>query len=211
MPLLSDYEVIALELPGRGKRINEPLLDDFDEAAQDLYNQVMARLTRPEFLIYGHSMGASLTLRVANMLEKAGRYPACIIVSGHAGPGIQAEDKKIRHLLNREEFIDELKKLGGLPPELLENEELFNFFEPVLRADFKIVELNELENEPPVQAPIYAIMGNEEENVTEIDNWARFTTGYFQSAILEGNHFFIYPHSKRVAGIINAFYHRLPA
>lgn len=156
-------------------------------------------------------MGAYLTLRVANMLENTGRYPACIIVSGNAGPGVHAENKKPRYLLGREEFIEELKILGGLPPELLENEELFNFFEPVLRADFRIVELNELENEPPVQAPIYALMGNEEEKVAEIDNWGRFTTGYFQSAILEGNHFFIYRHSGRIAGIINAFYQGLPA
>ncbi len=209
-PLLPDYEVIALELPGRGKRMNEPLLDDFEEAAKDLYQQLMAHLTGPSFLIYGHSMGAYLTLRVANMLEQAGRHPACIIVSGNAGPGVQAENRKLRYLLDRAEFIEELKMLGGLPPQLLEHEELFNFFEPVLRADFKIVELNELENEPPVQAPIYALMGDEEEKASEIDNWRRYTTGYFQSAILEGNHFFIYPHASRVAGIINAFYQGVP-
>ena len=202
-PLLPDYEVITLELPGRGKRMNEPLLDDFDEAAKDLYDQVVDHLTTPEFLIYGHSMGAYLTLRVANMLEKAGRYPVRIIVSGNPGPGIQPEDKKKRYLLNREEFIEELKILGGLPAEVLEHEELFNFFEPVLRADFRIVEVNELANDPPVRAPIYALMGNEEEQVTEIDNWARFTTGYFQSAILEGNHFFIHRHPARLADIIS--------
>jgi external thioesterase TEII len=210
-PLLPGYEVIAPELPGRGRRINEPLLNDFDEAAKDLYDQVMAHLTTPEFLIYGHSMGAYLTLRVAGMLEKAGRYPAGIIVSGNAGPGIQAENKKIRYLLNRADFIEELRTLGGVPPEVIDNEELFNVFEPVLRADFRIVELNDLTNEPPVQTPIYALMGDEEEMVTEINNWARFTTGYFQSAILEGNHFFIYRHPNRIAGIINAFCHRLPA
>jgi len=43
----------------------------------------MARLTGPEFLIYGHSMGAYLTLRVTNMLEKAGRYP---LAAGLARP-----------------------------------------------------------------------------------------------------------------------------
>jgi external thioesterase TEII len=210
-PLLPDYEVIALELPGRGRRINEPLLNDFDEAANDLYNQVIKHLTTAEFLIYGHSMGAYLTLRVAHMLENAGRQPAGIIVSGNAGPGIQPEDKRMRHLLNRQDFIEELKALGGLPPELLEHEELFNFFEPVLRADFRIVDLNDLCNEPPVHTPVYALMGDEEENAGEIDNWGKYTTGYFQSAIMKGNHFFIYEHSTRIAGIIKAFHQGLPA
>jgi external thioesterase TEII len=94
---------------------------------------------------------------------------------------------------------------------VLEQEELFNFFEPVLRADFRIAEVNGLANEPPVQSPIYAIMGDEEEQVEEIDNWGKFTTGYFQSAVMKGNHFFIYQHSNRIAGIINAVYHGLPA
>ena len=130
MPLLLAFEVISLELPGRGKRMNEPLLDDFDAAAKDLYKEVITQLTASEFLIYGHSMGAYLALRVTNMLEETGRYPIRIIVSGNAGPRKQASDKKLRYLLARQDFIEELTTLGGLPPELIENKDLFNFFEP---------------------------------------------------------------------------------
>lgn len=210
-PLLTDFEVITLELPGRGKRLNEPLLREFDEAAIDMYKQMLARLTAAPFLIYGHSMGAYLALRVANLLEKAGRFPAGIIVSGNAGPGVRRADRKTRYLLDRPEFVTELKQLGGLPPELIENEELFSFFEPILRADFEIVERNELTKEPAVQAPLYAIMGSLEEEVESIDNWSRFTSSRFNAEILEGNHFFIHKHPRRIAGIISTFYSRVHA
>jgi surfactin synthase thioesterase subunit len=203
------FEVIPLELPGRGKRMNEPLLVEFDEAAKDLYDQVMARLAVPEFLIYGHSMGAYLALRVANMLERAGRLPACVVVSGNAGPDVKTKDKKIRYLLEREEFIEEVKILGGLPQAIIENKELLGFFEPVLRADFEIVERNRLEEEPAIQAHLYAMMGSGEENVAFINNWSKFTKGRFNAEILEGDHFFIHRHPARVAGIINSFYQGL--
>ena len=184
MPSLSMFEVIPLELPGRGKRLNEPLLNDFDKAAKDLYDQVMARLSAPAFLLYGHSIRLS-------------------------GPGVRAEDKQIRHLLSREDFINEVKALGGLPKQVVENEELMEFFLPVLRADFEIVERNGLEAEPAIQAPLFAIMGSREDDVAFIDNWSKFTSGRFSTEILEGDHFFIHHHPHRIAGIINACYHEL--
>lgn len=210
MPLLSGFEVVSLELPGRGKRFNEPLLNDFNEAATDLYNQIMANLTNTQFLIYGHSMGAYLTLRIANMLEKAGRHPVGIIVSGNAGPGVRDPAKKIRYLLDRPAFIEELKLLGGIPAEVIENEELFNFFEPILRADFEIAERNGLQQEPPIEARMFAIMGSQEDDVEFISNWSEFTRGRFSAEILEGDHFFIHRHPDRIASIINTFYHGEP-
>lgn len=205
-PGLFDFEMIPVELPGRGARMKEPLLKDFDAAAQDLYQQITARLNTPQFLICGHSMGAYLTLRVTNLLEQAGKYPTGIIVSGNAGPGIEDPEKKIRYQLPRGEFIEELKRLGGLPQEVIDHEELFGIFEPILRADFEIVERNELANEPPVQAPLYAMMGDQEDYVADIDNWSRFTRSRFKKQVLEGDHFFIFKHPDRMAEIISTFY-----
>jgi len=120
-PYLKDFEFIPLELPGRGKRVGEPLLKDFDLAALDLYNQVIEKLHRQDFLIYGHSMGAYLALRIANMLEKAGRPPACLLVSGNAGPGTR--ERQDIHMLDPEDFIVELRKMGGMPQEFTDNHE----------------------------------------------------------------------------------------
>ncbi|WP_212003070.1 thioesterase II family protein [Chitinophaga sp. HK235] len=209
-PLLSGFEVIIPELPGRGRRMHEPLLNEFDDAAVDLYNQVISRLSDDTpFLLYGHSMGASFVLRLANMLEAAGRYPAGVVVSGNAGPGIEKPGRRVRYLLNKPEFLEELKKLGGLPQELIDNEELFGFFEPVLRADFEITERNNLAMEPAIQAPLYAVMGSLESDVDKIDNWSGFVQHTFHTEVLEGDHFFIRQHPRRMADIISTFYRRM--
>ncbi len=202
---LKDFEVNPLELPGRGKRMDEAFLKDFDSAAQDLYNQINKKLTSASFVIYGHSMGAYLALRVCNMLEKANKFPICLFVSGNPGPGIR-EDKK-RYLMEHNILIEELKKLGGTPSEVIENEELLDYFLPILRADFEISEKNHLENELAVNAPIYAMMGSKEEKVEEISNWSKFTRALFTYTIFDGGHFFIHDHPNQIAYIMKDWYH----
>jgi external thioesterase TEII len=200
MPLLTGFEIIPLELPGRGKRIKEDLLKDFDLAAQDMFEQIKSKVTTP-FFMYGHSMGAYLTLRVANMLEKTGKRPAYLFVSGNPGPGVK-ENKK-RYLLEQDAFIEELKSLGGVPEEFITNKELFEFYEPILRADFEVAEKNDLKDEVASSAPLYAMMGDREEKVEEIANWGRFSNAQFNYEIMEGDHFFIHQHANAIAKIIN--------
>jgi external thioesterase TEII len=203
--LLKDFDVIPLELPGRGKRTNEQLLRNFDLAASDIYRQIINRLTTSQYLVYGHSMGAFLALRVSSMLETRGKSPTYVIVSGNPGPGIEDNDPpKKRYLLEKNDFISELKTLGGVPNELFDHEDLFRFYEPILRADFEISENSEMSNEPPIKAPLYALMGNQEHKVEEISNWARFTKSSFKYQILEGGHFFILDHPQKIAEIIKS-------
>ena len=113
LPYLKDFDVIQLELPGRGNRINEALITEYDQAAADIYRQILSKLTNSAYLIYGHSLGAYLALRVTHMLEKVGQAPVYMLVSGNPGPGIR-ENRK-RYLLEKEEFILELRCLGGIP------------------------------------------------------------------------------------------------
>lgn len=205
-PLLGVFEVEVLELPGRGGRMNEKLIKDFETASYDIFSQLSGKLESPDFLIYGHSMGAYLTLKVASMLENKGTPPLAIIVSGNIGPTTKRNTNVMRHTMEKDQFITELEKLGGVPDEIISNPEFFNYFEPILRADFEIAENNELEFHLPINLPIFAIMGSQEDRVAEINNWGRFTTSEFDSAVLEGNHFFIHHHAKKIASIIKTCY-----
>lgn len=201
IPFLPTFEVIPLELPGRGKRIGESLLKDFSAASRDYCKQITAQVKNSGFFIYGHSMGALLALKVTSMFEKEGMFPGGLFVSGSAGP--DKSTNKNRHLLSREEFVKELKIMGGMPPGFLDDPELLDLFEPILRADFEIIEKSQ-NQVSPVQAPLYAIMGKDEDNVNEITAWRHFTASQFQYEILEGGHFFIYQHARRLSEIFAA-------
>ena len=136
-----DIDFIPLEIPGRGKRFKENVLKDKKGAVQDYVNQIKSLRNDQPYLIYGHSMGATLGLSVVNEMQKKGDFPLQLIVSGNPGPGIkELEVKQQRYLMNDSDFKKELRKLGGVPEEVLESEELYEFFGPIMRADFEVLE-----------------------------------------------------------------------
>ncbi len=201
-PYVQDVEFIPLELPGRGRRVNEPLINNFEAAAKDLFTQIMQKVVTDNYVIFGHSLGAILSLKLAHMLDAAEKKPRAIIVSGNPGPGFQ--NNKKRYLLTREDLMKELKELGGMPLEFFLVEDLFNFFEPIIRADFELVEGDSFSQLGPVNVPIYAVLGTNEHFVKHIDNWGNFTKTSFEREILEGNHFFIFDHPQRLSQIIES-------
>lgn len=203
-PFLKEFDLVYPELPGRGRRMMERLLKNFDAAALDMYEQVARQLTGGDIILYGHSMGAYLAFRVAALLARDGLHAASLIVSGNPGPGVR--ECRNRYLMQQEDLMQELKKMGGTQEELMNDRDLFSFFEPILRADFEIAEKNELAFDAPVNTPLYAIMGDQEEDTEKIFHWGRFTKSSFDYELLDGDHFFIYKHAQRLANIIRYCY-----
>jgi len=201
-----DIEFLALELPGRGKRFEEPLLKSKKKAIDDYCKQIISLNNGSPFVIYGHSMGASLALGVVSKLEQAGYFPKRLVVSGSAGPGVRKKENVIRYLLDDFQFKEELRSLGGIPEEVLTNNILYDFFAPIMRADFECIEkksaTEENQNIGILQTPIYAMMGSEEECSDAITNWTSYTSANFDYKILKGNHFFIYDHVKELAALL---------
>ena len=199
------YEVHALELPGRGKRFKQELIKNNTEAIEDYVSQIQAKRNRKPFVIYGHSMGAVLGLFVAKRLENTIDFPEALITTGNPGLGVRNEDddkKGKRYLLNDEDFKQELRELGGVTEEALENKELFNFFSPLIRADFEVVEQGFKNKNIVIKTPIHAVMGSEEKCSNRLVNWEKFTSSYCNYEVWEGNHFFIYDHVEKLVKII---------
>ncbi len=202
LPHLAGLEIHQLELSGRGKRISEGFLPDREAAAEDYCKQIQNLRNGAPFVIFGHSMGASLGHEMVALLEEKAILPKRLIVSGNPGPNIK--DPKTRHLLEKDAFIAELKDIGGMPESFFEHEDLMEFFLPMLKADFKVVEIEKRADYPIIQTPITAIMGAEEDNVESIENWKSYTKGDFDSLVLSGNHFFIHDHPEKLASVITA-------
>lgn len=202
-PYLDDFEVFSLELPGRGQRISEPLITNFELAVQDIYKQIKLTLNSNNYLIYGHSLGAQIAFKVSRLLEENGSKPSGIVLSGCSRPFKKNEK---RYSLPKDMFIKKLKLIGGIPDEVFSNEELFGFFEPILRADFQLSEESNLKKESPFSNPICAIMGDKEEGIEHIRLWESYTTSTFEYFIINGDHFFINQHPSEIAHIIKNFY-----
>lgn len=146
-----------------------------------------------EFLIYGHSMGALIAYLVCQKLQEENLpLPKKLIVSGKKAPSIPRE-KKFAHLPDNE-FWNEILTLGGIPDEMQNYPELIEYYLPILRHDFKLVESYQYEKKTKLNIPIDVFYGSEEATEEEMLGWQDETTEKVTITQLPGNHFFIFNH-----------------
>ncbi len=193
----SFINLIPIELPGRGRRIRENLLTDIPPMVEDYYTQIAGRLSEP-YAIYGHSMGALLGLKLTERLsEKNHPPPLHLFLSGRAAPSVVDPERKKRYLMPKNEFIEKIRELDGSPEEVLKDDELMNFFEPILRADFQAIETYNHYQKANLPTPIDVFIGSEEKiTIQEAYRWQEETTANVDVKVLSGKHFFIYKQTK---------------
>ncbi len=197
-----DIVVSTVELPGRGRRIAEPLLDACDPIVDDLLRQVRPLLHEP-YALFGHSMGALLAYLVAQRVRREGLpLPLSLVVSGGQAPSRIAS--RGWHLLPRSEFRGVLSELGGCPPAILAEPELMDLYEPVLRADFTAMATYRHVPAPPFDFPITSLIGTEDHvSEEEAGDWQRETTQPLQLRCLPGDHFFILRHWAEIRRVVS--------
>ena len=201
---IADFiNIIPVELPGRGQRISEPLLSDIHKIVDDAFLQIKAHINIP-YAIYGHSLGTLLGfLLVKRILNEDLPQPIHLFFSGRGGPSVQDKDKHI-HALPKKEFIKKLQEYEGSPQEILNDESIMEFFEPVLRADFKAVSNYPYNEDTPFNIPITVMIGTTE-NTTyeEAMKWQDETSKEISLRQFPGGHFFIYQHSQEIGRIFS--------
>lgn len=185
--------VATFELPGRGRRIREPLLTDLEHMVDDLLSRIQPDL-HGRFGFYGHSMGGLLAyLLTKRLLREMRPLPDVLFVSGCKGPAATRSEQ--RHLLPRHAFRDMLRGLGGFPPEILADAQFMDFYEPVLRADFSALAGYRYEQTAPLQIPIVALAGSDDSiDEDDVRQWQRETSRPLDLVSLRGEHFFIFQH-----------------
>ncbi|WP_312654282.1 thioesterase II family protein [Aminipila sp.] len=198
-------ELCPLELAGRGRRYEEPFYETLDDAIEDIYNIMKDQIKNIEFAFYGHSMGSIIAYElVLRFQERLGIIPKHVFFSGHRAPNVASKDKKT-YFLPDEEFKNEVLKLGGTPKEILENAELVEFFLPLLRADFKIIEnycYQDKKNK--LNCDITVLNGKKDDlTLNDIVEWRNHTNGQCKIIMLDGGHFFINDNTENIVNIIN--------
>jgi len=201
----SFLKLITLEYPGRGSRMKEELALNITALVDDLYEQIKGVVNTRPYAIYGHSMGGLLAyLLTLKLIENDHDQPEHIFISGTSGPSAKSRSEKMRHLMEKNAFIEEIRKLDGMPQEILENEELLSFLEPILRADFKISETYQYLDHASLDIPFTVITGSDEDLEKEdVLLWQKETKKPVDFKQLPGKHFFILQHPEKVLGIIS--------
>lgn len=195
-----------IELAGRGTRFNEPLYSCAEEAVNDLYNKISGELDKHPFAVYGHSMGTILAYELVRKIAvQTQKEPVHVFFSGRYPPFIEVEDKNV-HTLPDKEFIAELKDLGGMSSEVIENKEILELFLPILRSDYKLVETYRHSGSiAKFNCDITVLNGNSDEYVEgkDMHRWKECTIKNCRFCEFDDGHFFINKYKRDVAAVIN--------
>jgi medium-chain acyl-[acyl-carrier-protein] hydrolase len=201
-------DLIPVQLPGRGRRLQEPLFTDLIEVSSIIAQHLLESLDRP-FALFGHSMGALIAFEVAQTLRSCyGVLPVLLMVAGCPAPQIGC--KRITYSLPDDEFKDELRRLNGTPEELLSNAEAMGIMMPTIRADFQMVETYLYGSTVPLRCPILAFGGLQDTvTIEELNGWRVQTVDHFSLQMFEGDHFFPATSRDNLLAAITAILSRL--
>lgn len=190
--LPAEVEVCPVQLPGRGNRLREPPFRRMQPLAADAARSLRPLFDKP-FAFFGHSMGAALAFEIARLLRAdSGPRPSHLFISGRQAPQFPPTAPPT-HDLPEPEFIEELRRLNGTPPEVLNEPELMRLMLPLLRADFEVVETYAYREEPPLDIPfsVYGGVRDEEVSREELEGWCEQTSASCRLRLFPGEHFFI--------------------
>ena len=201
-------EVCAVQPPGRENRISESPISNVHELVMRILPGMAPLFDKP-FVFFGYSTGALVAFELVRELERQQMpLPENLIVGAARAPHIP-EPSPLHHL-PEDEFFRELKRFSGTPEAILQNKELMEIYEPILRADLAIEETYVLKDESPVNVPVSAFYGIEDQEAPEevMAPWARYTTSGFDLVGFHGGHFFIKTAGKEVLEAISGILSR---
>lgn len=186
---LPAVELSAVQLPGRGSRLSEPVLSRMD----DLVAAITAVMpTGAPYSVFGHSLGGLVAYEVTRALRRAGRrLPDQLIVSGYPAPSIPRTEAKV-HTLPDDELISEVgRRHGGLPPEVLADPELKTLVARYLRADYEVIETYEWRADDPLPVPMTVFGGRDDEIGDDaLRAWQRHVEDEITVRMFPGGHFY---------------------
>lgn len=166
--LADDAEIVAVCTPGRASRAGEPL-PPFDELAAGAAAAIAAAAAgdpRPIFL-FGHSLGGLVAFEVARRLRGLPTLRH-LVASGISAPSL-LPSPRVRQLaaLEGREFAEALGFFGGLPPEVVADEELHDVLLPGVIADFRFAAGYVYRPAPPLEIDVTLVNGRQDPHVGE--------------------------------------------
>lgn len=186
---LPDVELSAVQLPGRGTRLAEPVLTRMDELVEAVVAVIPAGAP---YTMFGHSLGALVAYEVTRALRRAGRpLPDHLIVSGYPAPSLPRSETQV-HTLSDDELLGEVgRRHDGLPAEVLADPELKSLVARYLRADYEILETYEWRTEDPLPIPVTVFGGRDDEIADEaLLAWQRHAADEIAVRMFAGGHFY---------------------
>jgi surfactin synthase thioesterase subunit len=201
--------LVAVRLPGRGPRADEPAPPDLAGLADVTAGAIMRYLdgdTHRPVVLFGHSFGALLAFETARRLD---RLPGLrhLVASGCAAPSLLPSDYlRWAAGLDRRAFAEAVGAFGGVRPEILADEDLQDLLLPDLRTDVVMMARYTYRPAPPLPAGVSLVNGRADQYVepAALEPWRRECTSTPAHHWVDGGHFYFQQRPAAVVDVLRA-------
>ena len=202
----SMINVIKLEYAGHGARHREPLYRNYQELADDLFDQfqhLYAQGVGNDYALFGYSMGTITLVEVLRrILASVLPAPKHIFLAAHE-PHTKAELLTFTPDEMDEWVKDRTIKFGTVPEKLLNNKTYWRMYLPLYRHDYTLLAHYDFENlslETDIPATIF--YSETDTPLKEMKLWEKYFRGHVEYCRYKGQHFFIQQHHEEMARVI---------
>jgi surfactin synthase thioesterase subunit len=200
--LSPEFDVCAIQYPGRQDRYSEPFVETIDDLADRIYAALNPGIDGP-VAFYGHSMGAVLAFEVARRFDELGQIkPTAVFVSGRRAPSRLGGE--VIQLRDDADVVAQMRKLGGTDPRLLADPDMLEMVLPAFRNDVRALEQYRRGVEVRISAPIVVMTAVDDPATTVEDAmaWHEHTIAGGATHTFDGGHFYLERHADRVTTVI---------
>jgi pyochelin biosynthetic protein PchC len=200
----ANTQLLAVQYPGHADRIAEAPASSIAEMGSRVAAE-LSQLDPARCALFGHSLGALVAYETARVLQENGSPAHCLFVSGAPAPWQAGGGSS--HRLPDEKLWSALRDLGGIDPDIADDDELRDLLLPVLRSD---ITLNETYRPAPYPGPLHCRVRcyhNTEDPLVDgahLGTWAAVGTGRFSMRAWPGGHFQFLSDSNELVGDIVA-------
>lgn len=196
--LPSWVRLVPVELPGRGTRMSDAFIENFEALVTHLCEE-HERECDGLYALFGHSMGGLIAHGMAmHWREKGRRMPEALFVSASPAP----KHRDVSYFAAKETdaaLIADLRRQGGTPREVFEDPGMLRSVLDTLRADYRVCLGYRSRHDRPLAVPLHIFAGRQDDiEAGRILAWGSETSAQFSVRWFDGGHFFIRQHEAAV-------------
>jgi surfactin synthase thioesterase subunit len=193
-------QLLPIELPGRGARVDEPFAIDFDTLIEQLCLEHARVLERP-YALFGHSMGGLLAYGMTKHLQQRhAPLPLMLLVSASPSPSSDGWQFPAR---DDDTLLRDLRHYGGTPNDVFDSPEMLRLALDALAADYVICNSFQYRGAAQLRVPMRIFAGRDDEiRPEQLATWRNETTESFALHWFSGGHFYLRAQEAAVTCLI---------
>jgi surfactin synthase thioesterase subunit/acyl carrier protein len=189
------FEVVALELPGRGQNSEEEMPLSSEDLVEQIKEKLRPYLDKP-YLFFGHSMGGLLAFETARALRYEGlQQPELMVLSS-----VPALSTYVEQDIEFENLSAEIPNLRTMDADIRKS------VLSLLKNDLRMIRSYRYIAGKPLNLDLLAIRGSGDSRITDeqVKQWKDETTGLFKVVTRPGGHRYIKEDSYFVTSLISS-------